>query len=124
MAHDMSGSLGNASSSIDQYQVHCFDDNTGPNAKLEISVQDNSPKVAAKVSLQVAVNNTAFNTTDAVDGDASFSPELSVKGDADEYYYVTVDKTAAGEENYLIEYHCMTSDNQHTGTDIFQLTDQ
>ncbi len=123
-AHDQSGSLGEVASAIDQYQVHCFDDGFGPNGYLDISVQDTNPKASPKLSLQVAVGNVAFNTTDAVDADAAYSPELSVKGNADEFYYVTVDKTSAGVENYQIQYHCMTNDNQHTGTEIVQLTDQ
>ncbi|MDO9103471.1 MAG: hypothetical protein Q7U57_00780 [Methylovulum sp.] len=124
VAHDQSGSLGNANSAIDQYQVHCFDDGSGANDHLEVAVKDLAPKATPKVSLQVIRDDTATNTTDAVDGDASYSPEVSVKGSADQYYLMTVDKTAAGAENYLIEYHCITGDNQHTGTDIFSLTNQ
>ena len=37
---------------------------------------------------------------------------------------LTIDKTAAGIENYAVEYHCVTNTNQHTGTDIQTITDQ
>lgn len=123
-AHDQSGSLGKINTAIDQYQVHCFDDGTGPNGYLIVAIKDLAPKVAPKLSVQVIRDNTATNTTDAVDSDASYSPEVNVGGSGDQYYLLTVDKTATGAENYSVEYHCMTSDNQHTGTDIFQLTNQ
>ena len=123
-AHDLSGSLGVASTSIDYYQVHCFDDGAGPNGYLEVSLKDIAPVAAPKISLQVIRDDTATNTTDPIDGDAGESPILSVKGSADQYYFLTIDKTAAGAESYSAEYHCLTNDNQHTGTEIYTITNQ
>lgn len=123
-AHDLSGSLGNASASIDYYQVRCFDDGAGPNGYLEVSLTDVAPVAAPKISIQVIRDDTATNATDPFDGDAGHSPTLSIKGSGDQYYFLTIDKTAAGAENYAVEYHCVTNDNQHTGTDIYTITDQ
>lgn len=122
-AHDVSGTLGTANTAIDYYQVHCYDDGSGPNDHLYVALKDLAPKAAPKVSIQVIRDDIAVNTTDAVDGDASYSPPVSVKG-SDGFFYMTIDKTATGMENYSVQFHCVTSDNQHTGTDIFQLTDQ
>ena len=123
-AHELSGSLGVASSAIDYYQVHCYDDGTGPNGYLEVSISDIAPVAAPKLSIQVIKDNTATNATDPIDGDAGHSPTLMVNGSADQYYLLTIDKTASGVENYAAEYHCMTNTNQHTGTDIQTITDQ
>ncbi len=123
-AHDLSGSLGFASTSIDYFQVHCFDDGAGPNGYLEVALKDIAPVATPKISLQVIRDNMATNTTDPIDGDAGESPILSVNGSGDQYYLLTIDKTAAGAENYSVEYHCMTNDNQHTGTELYMITNQ
>ncbi len=123
-AHDLSGSLGVASSAVDYYQVHCYDDGTGSNGYLEVDISDIAPINAPKLSIQVIKDNTATNATDPIDGDAGHSPTLTVYGSADQYYQLTIDKTAAGIENYAVEYHCVTNTNQHTGTDIQTITDQ
>ncbi len=121
-AHDISGSLGSANTSIDYYQVHCYNDGTGSTAHLYAAIKNNSA-TTPKVSLQIIRDNTATNTTDAVNGDASYSPGVYQPG-TDGFFYLTVDKTAAGVVNYSVQYHCQTGDQQHNGTDIFQLTNQ
>lgn len=122
-AHDLTGSLGAAASAIDQYQVHCYDDGAGPTDHLYGAVKDLTPIAAPLVSIQIIRDNKATNTTDAVDGNATYSPTVKVKGN-DGFFILTIDKTAAGAENYAVQYHCETIDNQHTGTDITQITNQ
>lgn len=121
-AHDVNGSLGKASSAIDYYQVQCFDDGSGPTDHLDVAIKNNS-RGAAKLSVQVIRDNTATNATDAANGNATYSPVVNQKG-SDGFFYMTVDKTAVGVVNYSLQYHCQTSDQQHTGTNIFQLTNQ
>jgi hypothetical protein len=123
-AHEQPGSLGQSGRAIDIYQVRCFDDGNGENDHIAVSVQDLLPVSAPKISVQVIRGNTATNTTDAVDGNASHSPEVIVKGSADEFYTLSVNKSGGGSENYLLEYHCISATNQHTGTELVQLNDQ
>lgn len=122
-AHDISGSLSKASTAIDYYQVQCYNDGNGLNHRLEVALKDLLPAAVPKVSIQVIRDNVSTNTTDAVDGDASYSPTASVMG-GDGFFYMTVDKTATGAENYSVQFHCMTSDGQHTGTSVSTITDQ
>lgn len=122
-AHDLIGSLGADASAIDQYQVHCYDDGAGVTDHLYAAVKDSTPVAAPLVSIQIIRDNKATNSTDAVDGNATYSPTVKIKGN-DGFFILTVDKTGAGAENYAVQYHCETLDNQHTGTDITQITNQ
>ncbi|MDO9103469.1 MAG: hypothetical protein Q7U57_00770 [Methylovulum sp.] len=114
-AHDINGALGSAAGATDYYQVECFDDGTGPAEHLIVKIKDSTPVAAPLVSVQVTKGSIARNTTDAVDGNTTYSPTLKVKG-GNGMYYLTVDKTAANAENYNIQIHCETSAGQHTGT--------
>lgn len=122
-AHDQTGALGKAAGATDYYAVSCFDDGNGAAAYLAFQVIDALPVAAPVVSAQVTKGRLAVNTTDAIDGDATYSPKVLVKG-GNGTYYVSVDKTKAGVENYSFQYHCETSDNQHTGTSILPLQNQ
>lgn len=124
-AHDQTGALGKAISATDVYQVHCYDDGNGKASYLSFQIQDALPVAAPIISAQVTLGaSVAANTTDAIDGDAAYSPALNLKGGNESFYLVTVDKTKAGTENYTFQYHCMTATNVHTGTDILQLVNQ
>jgi len=95
--------------------VACFDDGNGPADRAIISIKDALPVASPQLSLQVIKGKIAKNTTDAVDGNARFSPEVVVKGGNGDYLFV-VDKSALGAELYTIEMHCETSKGIHTGT--------
>lgn len=123
-AHDQTGALGKAAGATDYYAISCFDDGNGAAAYLVFQIMDALPVAAPVVSAQVTTKGRlAVNTTDAIDGDATYSPKVLVKG-GNGTYYVSVDKTKAGVENYSFQYHCETSDNQHTGTSIIPLQSQ
>ena len=123
-AHDQFGALGKVAGATDYYAISCFDDGNGAAAYLALQVIDTALPIAAPVvSAQVTKGRWAVNTTDAIDGDATYSPKVLVKG-GNGTYYVSVDKTKAGVENYSFQYHCETSDNQHTGTSIIRMQDQ
>ncbi len=122
-AHDQSGTLGVAATATDYYQVSCYDDGNGSAQKLAVQIKDAAPVAAPIVSIQVVKGRKASNSTDAVDGNAAYSPLLNITG-GDGDYNVTVSKTAAGAETYTFQFHCVTSGGDHTGTDIAVLQNQ
>jgi hypothetical protein len=121
-AHNASGSLGQAASATDLYMVSCFDngDGTGVSARLAMQVADLAPAAAPKVSVQVIKGVSAVTSTDSKDGDAKYSPFVYSNG-GDGSYYVSVSKTAAGAENYDLDFHCQNAAGGHTGTTIQML---
>jgi hypothetical protein len=115
-AHTQSGSL-IATPATDVYAVTCSDDGSGPPASLYLHVKDLAPVLAPLVSTQ-ATKGTASSTlsTDPVDGDANYSPAVTVTGGAG-VYLLKVNKSAvAGTETYTAEFHCQTAAGVHTGT--------
>ncbi len=120
-AHDAAATMDPASNSatFTGYGfVTCFDDGNGVADKLVASVRDHSPPVAGLlVNLQILKGNRAASVTDPVSGDGNSSPAISVKG-GNGVYLILVNKTAPGARDFSIEYHCMTANNVHTGTDI------
>ncbi|MFI3157678.1 MAG: hypothetical protein QX199_16155 [Methylococcaceae bacterium] len=114
-AHDINGALGKAAGATDYYQVECFDDGAGPADRLLVEIKDLAPVAAPLISVQVTKGIIAKNTTDVVDGNATYSPTLTVNGGNGSYYLI-VDKTAAKAETYNLQVHCETSGDQHTGT--------
>lgn len=123
LAHDQSGSLATAQSSTDYYQVSCYDDGNGSASYLEFSVMDAKPVAAPIISAQISKGYQIVNTSDNTDSDASYSPDVIALGGSGAYF-VMINKNKAGVENYAFQYHCMTADNQHTGTDITPLQNQ
>lgn len=120
-AHDAAATMDPASNSatFTGYGfVTCFDDGNGVADKLVASVRDHSPPVAGLlVNLQILKGNRAASVSDPVSGDGNGSPSISVKG-GNGVYLILVNKTAPGARDFSIEYHCMTANNVHTGTDI------
>ncbi len=115
-AHDYNGALGKPAAATDLFQVSCFDDGSGPADRLAVQVREEAPASGPLVSVQVVSGIVAKNTTDPVNGNATYSPVINVKGN--NTYSLTVDKTKAGKvaTTYAISYHCLTSANAHTGT--------
>ena len=122
-AHDQAGALGAAAAATEYYKVTCYDDGAGPTASLSLQVIDLAPVAAPLVSVQVLKGILVKNTTDAVDGNAAYSPALSLAG-GNGAYSVIVDKTAIGAETYSLQYHCLTSAGAHTGSLIAPLQNQ
>ena len=115
------GSLGADASAANLYQVTCSDDGSGPPASLVVAVQDTAPASAPLVSVQIQKGSAARNATDAVDGDAAFSPQVFVDGGAG-VYDVFVDKSDAGDEGFVLSFQCTTGaggTGSPTGTSIF-----
>jgi hypothetical protein len=122
-AHTTVGALGAGAGATDHYQVICSTDSGGVTGRLGIRAIDKAPKAAPMVSVQTRKGAVATNSTDAVDGDAAYSPMSYNKG-GNGVYYVTVTKSWGGAENYTLDYHCQTNSGVHTGTSIVQLQNQ
>ncbi len=114
-AHNIDGALGKAAGATDYYQVECFDDGSGPAGYLVVEIKDLAPVAAPLISVQVTKGNIARNSTDTVDGNATYGPTLTVKG-GNGVYFLTVDKTGAKAETYNLQIHCLTAGGLHTGT--------
>lgn len=122
-AHDvLDQPIGATVGATDYWQVTCSDDGTGPAARLEVQVNDDTAG-ASLLSLQVHKGLIARNTTDPVGANGVYSPLVSVAG-GNGVYNVIVDKTTAAARQYDISYHCKTAGGLHTGTSIVQKQNQ
>lgn len=104
------GTLAQAASDTDFYQVSCSDDGSGAPQSLVAQVLDLAPVAAPIVSVQAQKASPAIatSTSDAVDGDAGASPATFLNGGAGTYD-VFVDKSAAGAEGYTLTVQCTTA---------------
>jgi hypothetical protein len=97
-------------------RVTCLNQGERP-AMLVARVRDTSPPVAGLlVNLQLVKGSAAVSITDRVSGDDGYSDYIALPGGPGEYIMM-VNKTAAGERSFDLEWHCMSSDNVHTETD-------
>jgi hypothetical protein len=123
-AHTAGGVIdaaGTNASATDFATVSCFNDGSGAPAYLAIQIQDESaPVPGLLMTMMAAKGNQVITTSDPVSGDSNFGPSVQLKG-GDGTYYITASKTAAGSRRFTVSYHCMTSSNDHTGTDITAL---
>jgi hypothetical protein len=99
-------------------RVTCFDDGNGPADHLVAKIRDNSPAIPGMfVSLQLLKGSKAISVTDTTPGDAQFSEQVSLQG-GNGVYLMIANKTVAGARDFEVEWHCMTANEVHTGTDI------
>ncbi len=121
LAHSAGGAIdatGSNASSTDLATVTCYDDGDGPTAYLFIQIQDfSAPVPGLLLSMQAYKGSQMINDTDSVSGDANASPGAKLYA-GDGTYYISVSKTAAGVRTFSVNYHCMTAQGTHTGTDI------
>ena len=110
--------VGNKATFTALARVTCYDDGNGPADNLVAKIRDNSPPVPGMfVSLQLLKGSKAISITDITPGDAEYSQSVSLQG-GNGVYYMMANKTVAGIRNFEVEWHCMTANNAHTGTDI------
>ena len=119
-AHTAGGVIdaaGNNASATDFATVSCFDDGDGAPAYLFIQIEDQSaPVPGLLMTMLAAKGNQMVSTSDPVSRDSKAGPGVQLRG-GDGTYYVAVSKTAAGARTFTVTYHCMTSNNVHTGTE-------
>lgn len=120
-AHDAGATLGDTTNFLGMATVTCFNDDEGVSDRLEVKVKDLSPPVdGLLVNVQIfhLTRKQANTATDAISGDAEWSPTIAVQGGSGGYG-ILVSKTAEGPRQFQLQYHCMASDGvTHTGTDI------
>ncbi len=120
-AHTAGGAIdaaGTNASATDLATVSCYDDGDGATAYLFVQIEDQSAQVPGLlVSIQAYKGTQMTNSSDPVSGDGLAGPGAQLWA-GDGTYYISVSKTAAGARLFTITYHCMTSNNIHTGTDI------
>jgi hypothetical protein len=113
---------GNSDSFIALTRITCFDDGTGNADYLVARIRDTSPPVTGRfLNLQLLKGTRAISISDITPGDANYSPYIMLSG-GNGVYTLMINHTRAGAQNFDLEWHCMTKDNLHTGTDI--LVDQ
>ena len=121
LAHSAGGAIdaaGTNANATDLAAVTCYDDGDGPAAYLFVQIQDQSaPLQGLLMSIHIQKGLQMTTSTDAVSGDATASPGATLNG-GNGIYYISATKTAAGTRIFTVTYHCMTSGNAHTGTDI------
>jgi hypothetical protein len=118
LADSARATLGNSATFTGLARVTCFNDGNGPAAMLVARVRDNSEAIhGLMVNIQLVKGAAALSISDEISGDAAFSDYIALPGGNGEYIMM-VNKTAAGQRNFDIEWHCMTAGNLHTGTDI------
>ncbi len=140
-AHTLPGALGRLKSkaaATDIYRVTCSNagDGTGDPDHLLLHVKDLPTRNPARISIQAqytdpvtgAVSVTPIST-DRVDSDRYFSPEVSLTGGVGPYLmFITKSRSSLkGREIYLAEFHCQSSPatgSQHTGTDWQMIQNQ
>jgi hypothetical protein len=105
LAHTIPDSLGVAAGAIDAFQTTCKPNTAGKTAQLVTRVK--ASKKAPLVSVQAFKGKRASQASDAVGGDAAYSPTAKTPA-GDGVYTVLVDKSGAGAINYVLDVHCQT----------------
>ena len=123
-AHTAGGVIdaaGTNASATDFATVSCYADGGEPTAYLLIQIEDQSaPVPGLLMTMMAAKGNQVITTSDPVSRDGKAGPAVELNG-GEGTYYITASKTKAGLRRFTVSYHCMTSNNEHTGTDITAL---
>lgn len=122
-AHEIAGPIdpvGNVPSFTAVAMVTCYDDGNGPADYLVANIKDfpSNPAVEGMfVNMTLFKGSKAISVTDVVPGDDNPSQFIKLSA-GNGVYFMIVSKTKAGARNVFVDYHCMTANNVHTGTDI------
>ncbi|MCB1670806.1 MAG: hypothetical protein R3F41_06615 [Gammaproteobacteria bacterium] len=113
---------GNSDTFTALVRITCFNDGTGDAGYLVARIRDNSlPMEGLYLNMQILKGTQAISITDQTPGDADYTPYVLLEG-GNGVYTLMLNHTKAGSHTFDLEWHCMTLDNLHTGTDI--LVDQ
>ncbi|MCW5599308.1 hypothetical protein [Nitrosomonas sp.] len=122
-AHNIAGPIdpaGNVPTFTAVAIVSCTDDGNGPADHLLANIKDHPSNPAVDgmfVNMTLFKGNKAVSVTDVTPGDDNPSQTIKLSA-GNGVYYMIVSKTKPGVRNVVVDYHCMTADNAHTGTDI------
>lgn len=122
LAHTETGTLGIDASATDLYLITCDDNGNGVPAYLLTQVVS-SAKTGPLIGVLTSKGSQAVNSTDPANGDANYSPAVKVEGGRGDYL-LAVSKTKKGKGVYVLQYHCLTATDVHTGTEIVTLQNQ
>jgi hypothetical protein len=124
VAHDQIGALGEDGSATDYYLVTCSTDAGGVTGQLETYIYDpTTTQGGGKISVVSQFGNAATTASDPVRTDTNPGPPAYLPG-TDGTYNLFVHKLKAGPKNYLLSYHCLSSEGAHTGTALITIQDQ
>lgn len=150
IAHNQAGALGEAADATDYYMVTCSTDAGGVTDKLQVSILDpTTTQGGGKESVVVKQGTVVTTASDpvrvhwvdangnpisigdiyhGVEGahpipDTEYGPETYLLG-GNGVYDVMVHKLKESPKNYVLQYHCLTANDLHTGTSIILLQDQ
>lgn len=124
-AHSFVFQLGQAAGATHFFGVICSGEGGNDTDHLFLELRTTTPNAPA-LSAQVIKGQVATNTTDAVGGDAAFSPASRTRG-GNGLYHVLVNKSGPGMVVFTLNAHCLdATGTQHTGTDglVYQYQDQ
>jgi hypothetical protein len=119
LAHSGGGVLdpgGNNPSATDLAAVNCSNDGNGEPAYLYGQILNRSAPGGALLSFHIYKGLQMTTSTDTA-GDNVYSPGVRLNGGAG-VYYISATKTGPGAILFDAIWHCMTSGDVHTGTDI------
>lgn len=98
--------------------ITCEDDGNGEPEGLFAQVKDLSEPVdGLLISIQLYKGIQAISDTDTISGDADYSEGIQLNAGPG-VYQILVNKTDAGARRFDVIWHCMTENNEHTGTGI------
>jgi hypothetical protein len=120
LAHSGGGVLdpgGNNASATDLAAVTCYDDGNGAPHHLFGQIKDMSAPGGPLLSFHIYKGLQMTTSTDTVPGDAFYSPAVQLNGGPG-VYYISATKTGPGARLFDVIWHCVTSGDVHTGTDI------
>lgn len=138
IAHDQIGALGQDSSATDYYLVTCSTDAGGVTGQLDVQIYDpTTTQGGGKISAVVKHGNVVGTASDprrvqwqngnVCTGinkpDTEAGPPIFVHG-GNGTYDVMVHKQKEGPKNYLLTYHCLSTEGTHTGTALITIQDQ
>ncbi|WP_394753535.1 hypothetical protein [Crenothrix sp.] len=122
-AHSANGALKAGAGSVDVYQTTCSKGTGGATGKFLTKVKAATKGVL--VSIQASKGKLASHTTDALGGNAAYSPDAIIKSGGEGVYTILVDKSGTGPINYVLEAHCQTASGAHSGqTEPVQVQNQ
>ena len=112
--------VGNVPSFTAVAMVSCYNDGNGDADHLIARIKDlpSNPAIEGMfVNMTLFKGSKAISVTDVVPGDDNPSQFIKLSA-GNGVYFMIVSKTKAGARNVFVDYHCMTANNVHTGTDI------